>query len=93
VEKVKNVPLILFCLLGVKSLVILPSITDVGMGILFCSALMFLEREAKSKRNSVLKEEITQLQKNVKELQEQTESLKTSLSTIKIAQNYRQGVR
>lgn len=92
-EKIKNIPLILLCLLGVKMLVLPCSIIDLGAGFLFSLSFMFIEYKLQDKEHLELKQELDKISKELQELKETSESLKTNVSSIKLAQSYKQGSR
>lgn len=90
-EKLKQVPLVLLCLFGFKALVISPSVTDIcALVAMACLAAIF-EYKANDSKYKKLEERFNTVAHDVSEAKKLMDSLRDNVSSVKLAQNYRQG--
>lgn len=96
-EKVKHIPLVLFCLYSAKALVLVPSVAEIGALAILAAVAGYIETKIYNKNLKALEDKVNsdlvKMNNELSELKKMSESLQTNVSSIKLAQNYRQGTR
>lgn len=91
-EKIKSlVPVVAFCLLFVKGLVLNFSLFEVIALLILAAVFLLSQLQLDNKKFKDLQEDLDKTKKQVEDLNKKQEELKSYISGVKMAQNMRPG--
>ena len=86
---VKYIPTVLFCIYGIKSLIVSPTLIDSAILLILGSIFVILELQNKEKQFLELQNKMTELSNNFNKLEKSVEETKTHVSGLKLSQQMR----